>query len=171
MLGPMILLAGLSVVGGAIDLPPALGNVPMLSNLLHDVLPARETTLAAGSTLRLQCLAGAVSVIGAAVGLWLYWAGGNLPARLSGGLGGVLRRWWLAGWGFDWLYRRLFVQPVLAIADANRNDFFDTFFESLGAACTRLWELLRQTQNGRLRWYAATLALGAAILLAMAVIR
>jgi hypothetical protein len=73
----------------------------------------------------------------------------------------ALRRLWLGGWGFDWLYGRLFVQPVAWVARVNKDDVLDLPFRAIAWLSELCHRLLSLTQTGRLRWYAACLAAGA----------
>jgi NADH-quinone oxidoreductase subunit L len=83
--------------------------------------------------------------------------------------GGALRRFWLAGWGFDALYDRLFVRPFVRAAEINRRDFADSAFAGAAEANVRLHRALSQTETGVLRWYAMGIALGAIITILIAV--
>ena len=42
-----------------------------------------------------------------------------------------VRRFWFSGWGFDWLYERVFVWAFVFLARVNRNDFIDLFYQAL----------------------------------------
>jgi NADH-quinone oxidoreductase subunit L len=83
----------------------------------------------------------------------------------------ALRRFWYAGWGFDWLYERLFVRPYEALARASRNDPADLLPQGLAAMTRRLHGALSATQTGRLRHAVAALAVGAIVLLLVVMCR
>jgi NADH-quinone oxidoreductase subunit L len=91
-------------------------------------------------------------------------------ARLQRPILDGIRRWWFVGWGFDWLYGRLFVMPFLRIARANRDDAADLIYQGIAWLNVALHHALRATQSGRVRWYAAGIALGAAIILGIVVV-
>nr|WP_143004183.1 NADH-quinone oxidoreductase subunit L [Thiohalorhabdus denitrificans] len=78
-----------------------------------------------------------------------------------------LRDLWLAGWGFDGLYGVLFVRPIYALARFNRHDVVDRGVDALVAGSRALHGLLSRTQTGNLRWYAAGIAAGLVVVLAV----
>jgi NADH-quinone oxidoreductase subunit L len=82
-------------------------------------------------------------------------------------VGGAIGRFWLGGWGFDWLYERLFVRPFVWVARVNKADFIDFFYTGLARVSAAGHALLSLTETGYVRWYAAGLAAGAIIVLAV----
>jgi NADH-quinone oxidoreductase subunit L len=79
-----------------------------------------------------------------------------------------LRQFLFQGWGFDSLYRRLLLTPFTALAQFNRNDVIDGLPKLLIHLSVFLHRLFSQLQNGQLRFYIATLATAAIIVLALA---
>ena len=64
------------------------------------------------------------------------------------------------GLGFDSLYYCLFIVPYCWLASVNRRDVVDQMLMLL-VRYTQLWhEVLANSQNGNIRWYAAALGLG-----------
>ena len=55
------------------------------------------------------------------------------------------------------------------MARINRADFIDAVYEFLAAITRSCHGLLRLTQTGRIRWYAAGIAAGTVVALGMAV--
>jgi NADH-quinone oxidoreductase subunit L len=84
--------------------------------------------------------------------------------------GGALNRLWLSGWGFDWLYNNLFVRPYIWLAKTNKDDIVDAVYDGIAWLFRAFNRALSLTQNGRLRWYAAGIMLGAIVLIGMAVL-
>ena len=82
---------------------------------------------------------------------------------------GALQRLWFAGWGFDWIYDRLFVRPFLWVTRKSSKDVADLPIQGLGEVAMLGNRALRATQTGRVRWYAAGLAMGTIALLAVAI--
>lgn len=80
----------------------------------------------------------------------------------------MVRRFWFAGWGFDWLYDRLFVRPLVWLAHADRNDVIDRIFDGLAWSTRAGWRALARTETGLLRWYAAGITIGALAMTALA---
>jgi NADH-quinone oxidoreductase subunit L len=70
-----------------------------------------------------------------------------------------------AGWGFDWLYDRAIVRPFAFFASVNAADALDGIYRGFVRLSEWSASVLRLTQNGRLRWYAA--AAGAGTVLAI----
>ena len=68
-----------------------------------------------------------------------------------------------AGWGFDWVYDRILVQPFAGFARVNAADHIDDFFRGMVALCQSVSGLLSRLQNGRLRWFAAAAGAGSVI--------
>jgi NADH-quinone oxidoreductase subunit L len=93
----------------------------------------------------------------------------KITAGLTGRLKDRLQRLWYAGWGFDWLYDLLFVRPFYWVARVNRHDVVDEVYSGVAWLSRLFHRLLSYTQTGRLRWYAAGLAGGSVIIVAIAV--
>jgi len=165
---PLVLLAFLSVTGGWLELPPALGNLPLLSTLLETALPAAGHTAGGPrAELALGAVAAAVSLLG------LYLAYRFFLRRPQGqeqhGALGVVHRFWLFGWGFDWCYDRLLTGPYVWLARGGKDDVIDLFYQAVAWLGRVSSSGLSLTESGRVRWYAAGLALGAAIAFAVVV--
>ena len=82
--------------------------------------------------------------------------------------GAALSRFWFEGWWFDRLYNVLFVRPFLWLAEINRDDVIDRLYSGLAMLNRFAFEALRTTQTGRVRWYAAMMAGGSAVMIALA---
>jgi NADH-quinone oxidoreductase subunit L len=164
---PLVILAGLSLVGGLIELPHTLGGLTLFTDLLHTVLPAPQTQEVGPATELWLQIAAAVAVLGGVLVAWVLFVRRPEVARAwrNGRLGDALHRLAFGGWGFDRLYERLFVRPYNWAARANEGDVVDLAFTGLARLGLALHRLLSLTQNGRLRWYLLGLAAGAAILL------
>ncbi|MGA2379839.1 MAG: NADH-quinone oxidoreductase subunit L [Spirochaetia bacterium] len=169
---PLAILAALCLAGGFLSLPHDLGGSPYLLNFLNTALPAGtmpETPQRTEWTL--QLVSEAASLLGIPVA-WLVYrrsrtagAGHPVAARSN-----VLARFLQGGWGFDWLYDRLFVQPFVWLAKINARDVMDRISDGVGGLFMLLSRAFRWTQNGRVRWYAAGLAAGAALIVAAVVL-
>ncbi len=131
---------------------------------LAEVLPG--PTLAEVEHGPVGWIATAVSLLGIALAAVLFLGPRQLGARLADNPPGrLLHAWWYHAWGFDWLYRWLWVRPYLFLVALNRRDWVDVslgLVARLAAACHRVLSL---TQTGRLRWYVASLAVGAVAML------
>jgi NADH-quinone oxidoreductase subunit L len=85
----------------------------------------------------------------------------------SSAAGGVLHRFWLSDWGMDWLYDRLFVRPLVWLAQVDKNDFIDAVYAGVAGITEITWSVLRRTETGKLRWYAAGIAAGSIVFIAV----
>jgi NADH-quinone oxidoreductase subunit L len=155
---PLAVLLVLSTGIGAMIHPPLAGVLP-------------ESAGAAGGAAKhqLELISGAIAVAGIAIAAFLYLGRRTLVTAIAANpLARLLGNWWRNAWGFDWLYDWLFVKPFVLIANINRRDGFDQLI-GLVPKLTRLGHgVLGATENGRLRWYAATIGLGAVLVLAAA---
>jgi NADH-quinone oxidoreductase subunit L len=160
----LITLCVLSIVGGYVDTPPDFGGVPALSNFLNGVLPPLAIVHPGPITETITALC-ASTVFALGLGLAYLFFG---PQRSRVPMQGFLQQLWLAGWGFDWIYDRLLVRPFLWVTRQVGRDPADVPIRGLGEAAMFGNRALRLTQTGRVRWYAAGLAMGTAALLAVA---
>jgi NADH-quinone oxidoreductase subunit L len=170
ILAPLVILAGLSLIAGFVELPPYLGNHRSFSRFLEKTfiaptlippLPRSE----GGAWLPL--VASLISISGIAMAYLIYL---GVPKRfeLTSTRFRRVQRFFFTGWGFDQFYDTIFVRPFLFLAKINRNDAIDLFFNSLAWLNVSMNRLLSRSQNGRLRWYAAVIGTGAAVLIALA---
>ncbi|HBY95614.1 MAG TPA: NADH-quinone oxidoreductase subunit L [Chloroflexi bacterium] len=173
ILVPLVVLAILSIVGGFVELPAPLGNRPFFSDFLHAALPpAPESVRGSGGTEALfELIAGVVTLVGISLAYLFYVQRRQLPARVvETPLGAALHRFWFAGWGFDWLYATFIVRPYVWLAHADKNDVFDLIYQGIARLSEAFYRILSQTETGRVRWYATGIAIGAVIIVAIAVI-
>lgn len=162
---PLIVLAILSLVGGFVEMPHTIGPVHLFSDWLGTALPAihvEEALLA--NEFVFQLAAAALVLAGLFIGYLFYLRRPGLAAAAQGAFAG-LHRFWFLGWGFDWLYERLFIRPFTWLATVNRADFLDYFYTALVQGNLGLYQLFSRTQTGQLRWYAFGIGLGAVIII------
>jgi len=154
MWGPLLVLAVLAVAGGWFGLAPVAAVLP-------DGGIGGESH---GGWL--PWVTGAVPVVGIIVGYLLYGSRRiNLDGLVESRLGEALRRFWLDGWGFDRFYDSVLVNPFLALARANKNDVVDLVFRAIAGIARGLNRVVSLTQTGKLRWYAANMAVGLILVL------
>jgi len=79
----------------------------------------------------------------------------------------ALHEWWFAGWGFDWLYDKAFVQPFVWVSQINKGDFIDSFYTGIARLTDLSYRALSRTETGRVRWYAAAMAGGSVLFIAV----
>jgi len=170
---PLVVLAFFSVFAGFLDLPRTLGNQPWLTDFLHHVLPETPVRHAAlGTEILLQLAGAAASLGGIGLAYLLFLRRRTATERaLASPVPSALLRFWHAGWGFDWLYDRLFIRPYIWLARVNQGDVIDLFYTSLALLGVQSYRALSATENGRVRWYAAGVAAGAILLVVLLVFR
>ena len=166
---PVVVLSVLSIVGGFVNIPAALGNVPAFNNLLHSVLPQVAEAQAAGMTEGLsEGIAAIALALGFALAYLLFLRRRSLVEKMNAiKIGQAIHQFWFADWGMDWLYDRAFVRPIVWVANVDRNDFMDAFYNGVARLSELSWRALRTTENGRVRWYAAWITAGTVIFVAI----
>ncbi len=168
---PLLVLAFLSVVGGLVELPPSLGDHPFFSNFLSSVLPAAAANGGAGTELILEIVAAIVSLFGIYLAYLFFLRRPQASAQIARSpAGSTLHRFWFSGWGFDWIYNRLFVWPVVWLAHIDKDDVVDSVFDGVAAAAFFVHRTLSRTQTGKVRNYAIGIAIGAIIIIGLVVL-
>lgn len=156
MAAPLLVLGGLALAGTWLPWP-ASGGLPRAAPVELNAWLGLAADLAPWVGLALA----------AQFYLFRVWP---LEPLVESEWGDAVRRWWQAGWGFDWLYALLLVQPVRGLAEANQADVLDDVPRALASVSRQGHRVLAYAQNGRLRWYAAGLASGALLALALGVL-
>jgi NADH-quinone oxidoreductase subunit L len=151
---PLLVLIALALLGGFLH--PPTGSVfsaahaeHAVSGLIHGVMIAAPL---AGTALA-----------------YAIYGGGRRPV---GGLtqnpvARALHSFWFSGWGFDWLYRRILIEPFLWLARVNRRDIVDSFVGLMVTLSEASNTLLLRSQNGGLRWYVVSMVASAVLLIAL----
>jgi NADH-quinone oxidoreductase subunit L len=168
---PLLVLGGLSLVGGFAGVPDVLGGVHVLADLLHRSLPMSSAHPSKSTEILLLGATSIVSMLAVAVA-WLLYGGRSTVLDRSLALGPVraVRSLFARGWGFDLVYDRIIVRPFVILAEFNRRDIFDRFIMSSAAGAGPVYRALSATQTGRLRSYALGLAAGVVVLLGWVVL-
>ncbi len=166
---PCIVLAALSIVGGLVETPRFLGDIHAFSNYLHSALPAAASAapgaMSEGASEAYVTLA---FLIGFFIAYWLYIRNRALVESLSApAVCKALHRFWHSDWAMDWLYDRVFVQPIMGLARVDKADVVDSIYDGAAYLSEALYRGLRQTETGRVRWYAAGIVAGSVIFVAL----
>ncbi len=164
---PLIVLAVLSVIGGFIEMPGTMGGFAPFSDFLHNTLPA-VALRSEGSGLELifQLITAALTLVGIYLAYQFYLKKTEVAERFKSS---ALSKFLFSGWGFDWLYDRVFVFPAIFFANINKSDFIDKIYSFIAWLSRVLNGALVKTQTGQLRWYAMAIAIGAIITLTIVV--
>ncbi|WP_367672438.1 NADH-quinone oxidoreductase subunit L [Serratia symbiotica] len=153
---PLLVLLVLSTFIGAMIVPPLQGVLP------------ETTELAQGSVLRLEITSGVVAIVGILLAAALWLGKRSLVTRIANStLGRFFSTWWFHAWGFDWLYGKVFVKPYLGIAKLLQRDPLNSLM-NLPAIFSRWGNRgLTVSENGQVRWYIASMGVGAVVVLAL----
>jgi NADH-quinone oxidoreductase subunit L len=189
MLGPLVILAVLSFVGGWVGVPQFMGGNNKIEHFLapvmesgsavageamaeHDATATHANEAAQEKTSEEWFLAG-TSVAAALIGLFfawlLYYKRPELPDRITAKMHGiytmVLHKYYI-----DEGYGAIFVKPLLALSTVVLwrgvdQGVIDGLVNGAGSASQGVGGELRRMQSGNIRSYAAWVAIGAAIIL------
>ncbi|MGZ4995816.1 MAG: NADH-quinone oxidoreductase subunit L, partial [Methylobacter sp.] len=78
-----------------------------------------------------------------------------------------IRVFWFNGWGMDTFYGAWVLRPFKTIAELNKSDVIDSFYAGLALLSRGGHRWLSTSQNGRIRWYASSIAFGAVVIIAI----
>ncbi|WP_263263835.1 NADH-quinone oxidoreductase subunit L [Pseudomonas sp. RIT-PI-S] len=152
---PLGVLLVLSTFIGAWIHPPLAGVLP-------------ESAGHAGGEAKhsLEIASGAIALAGILLSALLFLGKRRVATAIANsGPGRLLSAWWFAAWGFDWIYDKLFVKPYLWISHVLRRDPMDRGIGLVPRLVKGGNAAMSRTENGQLRWYAASLAFGAVLVL------
>ena len=153
---PLIVLIVLSTFIGAWITPPLAGVLPQSAG--HAGGEAKHS---------LEIASGAIALAGILLAALLFLGKRRFVSALAKSAPGrFFGTWWYHAWGFDWLYNWIFVKPYLAITRLLRSDPIDKAILIVPILARAGNLTLSLTENGRLRWYAASIVGGAVLLLA-----
>ncbi|HKS75431.1 MAG TPA: NADH-quinone oxidoreductase subunit L [Terriglobales bacterium] len=167
---PLVVLTVLSLVGGFVNLPPGLGDAPLLSRFLHTALPpVSEDHFGALTEMRSEGWITLAFLIGLGFAYLFYMRRRQwVDSLAASGVGKVLRQFWFADWGLDWAFDKMFVQPTIWIARVNKGDFVDSIYRGIAEMTRLLYGVFSRTETGQMRWYAAGIAAGTVVFVAIA---
>ncbi|KXG81895.1 MULTISPECIES: NADH-quinone oxidoreductase subunit L [Pseudomonas] len=157
---PLGVLIVLSTFIGAWIHPPLAGVLP-------------ESAGHAGGEAKhsLEIASGAIAIAGILLSALLFLGKRRfVTAVANSGIGRVLSAWWFAAWGFDWIYDKLFVKPYLLISHILRKDPVDRSIGLIPRLARGGHVAMSKTETGQLRWYTASIAVGAVLVLGAVVV-
>nr|WP_313407464.1 NADH-quinone oxidoreductase subunit L [Pseudomonas sp.] len=153
---PLMVLIVLSTFIGAWITPPLAGVLP-------------ESAGHAGGEAKhsLELLSGLIAVSGIVIAALLFLGKRRVASAVAQSAPGrLLSALWFAAWGFDWLYDKLFVRPYLALCHLLRRDPIDRSIGLIPLLARGGNAALVRSETGQVRWYAASIAGGAVLVLA-----
>ena len=153
---PLIVLLVLSTFVGAMIVPPLQGVLPDTTELEH------------GRVLTLEIASGIIAIAGILIAAWLWLGKRTLVTSIANSAPGrLLGTWWYNAWGFDWLYDMIFVKPFLGIAWLLKRDPLNSLMNIPAILSRFAGKGLLVSENGYLRWYVASMSIGAVVVLAL----
>jgi NADH-quinone oxidoreductase subunit L len=172
---PLILLAILSIIGGWVGIPAALGGHNEFEHFLAPVFTTATAPAGEATSHGLELTLAAISLLTAALGffvayLFYYRKPGTaaaLAAKYRAAYSLLDHKYWV-----DEIYGRLLITPLLAFSRLILNGLVDGGIlqgtAATLAATTRGGNfLVRRIQSGNIRSYAGWLAAGAAVVIAI----
>jgi NADH-quinone oxidoreductase subunit L len=177
MLGPLVVLAVLSVIGGWVAAPALWGGKDHFSAFLSPIFGAGEganpldEVAAHNLEVTLAIVAVITALIGIAVAYWLYVRQPKKPEELAKSLQPVyktlLNKYWV-----DELYAATIVRPLVWISDnvlwkIVDVEAIDGTVNGIAQGATAVGDRVRHTQSGNARSYASWVVVGALIVIAI----
>ena len=152
---PLGVLIVLSTFIGAWIHPPLAGVLPQSAG--HAGGEAKHS---------LEIASGAIAIAGILLAAVLFLGKRRVATAIANsGIGRVLSAWWFAAWGFDWIYDKLFIKPYLLISHLLRKDPVDRSIGLIPRMARGGHVAMSKTETGQLRWYTASIAVGAVLVL------
>ncbi|WP_421297998.1 NADH-quinone oxidoreductase subunit L [Aeromonas veronii] len=154
---PLLVLLVLSTGIGALITPPLAG-----------VLPAGPGDHIEEGRHALEVASGIIAITGIVLAAFLFLGERRLATSIANSAPGrLLSTLWFNAWGFDWLYDQLWVKPYLLATRLLARDPLDWMMGLPAWLALRGNQLLAWTVTGKLRWYAASMGIGAVLVLAL----
>jgi NADH-quinone oxidoreductase subunit L len=177
MLGPLVILAVLSVVGGWLAAPAFWGGPDYFTNFLAPVFGSHEASEAVSEAaahsleITLAVVAVVSAFIGLAVAWWLYL---NKPGKADG-IAKSLKpayNFLLNKYYVDELYAAVVVKPLMWISSvvlwkATDVAVIDGAVNGIASGTTAIGDGVRHTQSGNTRSYAVWVVVGAIVIIAV----
>ena len=152
---PLLLLALLALFGGLLQIP------------LDAVFPALSKHQDQAFNL-VSVITVAAPVLGLLIAALFYLTDAFLAQRRANySWIHPIRQFFLSGWGFDTLYHSLLVWPFKTLTQRNKNDAVDGLYLAIAGFSRKLHRIISASQTGQIRWYASTMALGTAVIIAI----
>jgi NADH-quinone oxidoreductase subunit L len=177
MLGPLVVLAVLSVVGGWVAAPAFLGGPDYFANFLSPVFGGRESVEVLGEAaahtleLTLAFVAVGAALAGWGVAYWLYLVRPEKANGLAKSMAPAYRTL-LNKYYVDELYDAVIVKPLAWISTnvlwkVVDVEAIDGTVNGIAGGATAIGDGVRHAQSGNTRSYAVWVVVGALVLLAV----
>ena len=159
---PLIILAVLSVIGGFIELPASMGSVHLFSDLVNNTLPGVGIKDVENREWLFQIISALIALSGIYLAYRFYF---KKPAYMESFKHSRLNHFFETGFGFDKVYDTVIVKPAVWLAEIDKKDIFDQLNISIARLTLLGNRLISLTENGKLRWYILSFAIGIALIL------
>jgi len=192
MVVPLIILGTLSLIGGWVGIPKALGGSDHFEHFLDPVFAQYAPAEAAapggaqaeanaaehedvGTELAFMGISVGVAAFGFLLAWYLYYKRTDLPAKMAASAGGVYRLV-LDKYRIDGLYGAVIIHPLILLSTyvfwkGIDQKLIDGAVDESAAGAQEVSNGLRQMQSGNIRSYAGWVAAGAAVVIAFMVWR
>jgi NADH-quinone oxidoreductase subunit L len=171
MLGPLVILAVLSIIGGWFALPSFFGGADLFANFLSPVFAARgeveglSEAAAHSLEVTLAIVAVATATVGFFIAFWLYLKQPGKPAELAKSLKGAYTTLYNKYY-VDELYAAAIVRPLVWVSEnvlwkVVDVEAIDGTVNGIAHGATGLGDTVRHTQSGNTRSYAVWVVVGA----------
>jgi NADH-quinone oxidoreductase subunit L len=176
MLGPLVILAVLSVIGGWMAAPSFWGGTDHFTAFLSPVFGATheaEGALSEAAAHSLELTLAVVAVVAALIGLltafWLYLRQPGKPEQIAKSLKGIYTTLYNKYY-VDELYGAAIIKPLLALSTnvlwkIIDVEAIDGTVNGIAAGATATGDVTRRTQSGNTRSYAVWVVVGALAIL------
>jgi NADH-quinone oxidoreductase subunit L len=178
MLGPLIILAVLSIIGGWLAAPALFGGTDYFSSFLAPVFAssasgAEAVSEAAAHQLEiiLAIVAVASALLGLGVAFWLYIRQPGKPEQLAKSMKPVYNTL-LNKYYVDELYAAVIIKPLMWISTNGLWKGIDVAgidgtVNGIASGATSIGDTVRHTQSGNTRSYAVWVVIGALLVIAV----
>ena len=177
MLGPLVILAVLSVIGGWLAAPALLGGPDYFASFLAPVFAsgqaAEVVNEAAAHQLEiiLAIVAVASALIGLGVAFWLYIRQPGKPEQIAKSMRPVYNTL-LNKYYVDEFYAAVVIKPLMWISTNVLWKFVDVAgidgtVNGIASGATSIGDTVRHTQSGNTRSYAVWVVIGALVVIAV----
>ncbi len=158
---PLIILAVLATVGGALNVPSILGGKHWLQNYICSTVSVQEHHISHSTEWMLMGLAVVISVIG------IFW-GRSVASKLQFEPQTGIGKFFRDKWHIDEFYNALFVKPILGIAkflNSGIDVSINKAVDGIGAFVPVASRKFTKLQNGKLGYYLFAIVVGMLVLL------
>jgi NADH-quinone oxidoreductase subunit L len=178
MLGPLVILAVLSIIGGWLAAPALWGGTDYFASFLAPVFNSAGSSAEAvneAAAHQLELILAVVAIVSAFLGLgvafWLYIRQPGKPEQFAKSMRPVYNTL-LNKYYVDELYAAVIIKPLMWISTNALWKFVDVAgidgtVNGIASGATSLGDTVRRTQSGNTRSYAVWVVIGAIVVIAV----